>query len=369
MKKKILFVDDETRVLEGLGRMLRNMRSEWEMEFVASGPEALEALQRDSFHVLVTDMRMPGMDGYRLLEQAKELHPQVVRIILSGDSDKELILNSVGLAHQYLSKPCDPEILKFTIARVCAQRELLEDGALIDLMSGIDSLPSMPSLYTEIVEELGSPRSSVRRVGEIISKDIGMSSKLLQLVNSSFFGFPAHVSSIFRAVQLLGLETIKALILTIKVFSRFDLRSQPPYSSQQLWEHSIATGVLARSLATQEDLEQSKIDEAFTAGLLHDLGKLILLEKLPLKCSEIGKIVRSSQCPLWEAERQVLGTDHAKMGGYLLGIWGISESIIDAVAFHHDPESGSKKAFSTLTAVYLANSFEDENAAGPTFRR
>ncbi len=152
MKKRILFVDDERKVLDGLRRTLLSMRSEWEMEFAASGQEALEVMKGKTFHVVVTDMRMPGMDGCQLFEQLKNLHPEVVRIILSEYSDRDLLLNSAGLIHQFLAKPCDAEALKTTITRACAVRELLEDESLIKVISKIESLPSRPSFYQEVVE-------------------------------------------------------------------------------------------------------------------------------------------------------------------------------------------------------------------------
>ena len=358
MKKRILFVDDERMVLAGLQRMLRGMRSEWEMEFAVSGQEALEILKANSFHVVVTDMRMPWMDGCQLLGLVKNLHPQVVRIILSGYSDKDLILNSVGLAHQFLCKPCDAEALKTTITRACAMRELLEDQSLINVISEIDSLPSLPSLYNEVVEEVNSPDGSIERIGEIISKDVGMSAKLLQLVNSAFFGLPTRVSNTLRAVNLLGLETIKALILAIKIFSQSDRAGLPCYSISSLLDHSISTGILARRIATQEDLGQNQIDEAFMAGLLHDIGKLILLDKLPERCLEIVEFFNSSTCQLWEAEQKVLGTTHAQVGAYLMGIWGLSESIVEAIAFHHCPNMCSNSSLGVLTVIHLANAFE-----------
>jgi HD-like signal output (HDOD) protein/CheY-like chemotaxis protein len=358
MKKRILFVDDERKVLDGLQRMLRSMRSEWEMQFAASGQEALELLKGKSFHVVMTDMRMPGMDGCQLLERVKNLHPQVVRIILSGNSDKDLTLNSAGLAHQFLSKPCEPETLKTTIARACAMRELLEDEYLVNVISKIESLPSLPSLYREVVEEVNSPDGSLARVGEIISNDVGMSAKLLQLVNSSFFGLSTRVSSAVRAVNLLGLETIKTLILTIKIFSQLDRAGLPCYSISSLLDHSISAGMLARSIAAQEDLGQNRIDEAFVAGMLHDVGKLILLDKLPEKCLEISAACNSSGCQLWEAEQKVLGTTHAQIGAYLMGIWGLSESIVEAIAFHHCPSKCSNISFGILSIIHLADSAE-----------
>jgi DNA-binding NtrC family response regulator len=154
VKRRILFVDDEPNVLSGLRRMLRSMREEWDFEFAGSGREALEVMQRTAVEVIVTDMRMPGMDGSQLLDEVLQRHPQVVRIVLSGQSDTETVLRSVRPTHQFLSKPCDAETLKATVARACALRDLMAEPSLKDLVSRISTLPSMPSLYLEVVKEL-----------------------------------------------------------------------------------------------------------------------------------------------------------------------------------------------------------------------
>jgi len=360
--KKILFVDDETNLLAGLQRMLRSMRNEWQMAFAPGGHEALEILRSDSFDVIVTDMRMPGMDGCRLLNEVKERYPEIVRIILSGHSDKEEVLKSIGPVHQYLSKPCDAEVLKSTIARACAMRHLLENDSLIKIISRIEALPSLPSLYTEVIEAVNSPDGSLARVGEIISKDVGMSAKILQLVNSSFFGLPVHVATPARAVAMLGLETVKALVLGAKIFSQFSRSDSPGYPIANLWNHSIATSCLAKNVAENLKLKQTGIDDSFLAGLLHDIGKLILLDRLPAACDEIVKVVISSECPLFEAEQKVIGATHAQVGAYLLGIWGFSESIVEGISFHHCPGKCSNDDVSILTAVHLANGFEHKNS-------
>jgi putative nucleotidyltransferase with HDIG domain len=367
MKRRILFVDDEPKVLGGLQRMLRSMRSEWEMEFAFSGQDALEILKSRPFDVVVTDMRMPGIDGCQLLDRVKVLHPQTVRVILSGYSDKDMILSSVGLTHQFLSKPCDGETLKTTITRACAMRELLQDEYLVGVISKIGSLPSLPTLYHEVVEEVNSKNASVERIAEIISKDAGMSAKILQIVNSSFFGFQTQVTSIFRGVNLLGLGTIKTLILSVKIFSEFQRPGLPSISS--LWQHSMSAGMIARSIATQENLGQRKIDEAFMAGLLHDIGKLILLDKLPEKYMEISELLLSGDYQIWEAEQKVLGTTHAQVGAYLMGIWGLSESLVEAIAFHHCPNRCSNCSMDTLTVVHLANSIEHLEDHGTDLNR
>jgi putative nucleotidyltransferase with HDIG domain len=357
--KRVLFVDDEPKLLDGLRRMLRVMRNDWEMEFAADGQEALAILDAKPFNVVVTDMRMPGMDGTELLNKIKDLHPQVVRIVLSGHSEKEMVLKTVGLAHQYLSKPCDADSLKATIARACSLRNLMDDEGLIQAVSEIRSLPSLPSLYSEVMKEMASPGGSLNRVGEIISRDTGMSAKILQLVNSAFFGLPTRISNPVRAVNLLGLETVKALVLSVKIFSEFSRAGSNYCRIDELWKHSISTALYARDIAREEKRSQDKIDDAFMAGLLHDVGKLILLDKFPEKCQKILELADSEKCHAWEAEQRLIGTTHARIGAYLLGIWGLSESIVETVAYHHSPHE-CVEANLTLATVYLANILSKE---------
>lgn len=353
----ILFVDDEPMVLDGLRRMLRGMRGDWEMEFVASGHDALKLLAGRHFDVIVTDMRMPVMDGCQLLNHVKEFYPQVVRIVLSGQSDKDMVLRSVGPAHQFLSKPCDPEILKATITRVLSMRNLLHDEALIKVIAGIESLPSLPQLYSEVIHELNSAEGSLNKIGEIISKDSGMSAKILQMVNSAFFGLPRKVTSPVKAVQFLGLDTVKALVLSVKVFSMFSHSDLAQYSVDDLWRHSFGTALCARIIADEENWGQESRDEAFTAGLLHDIGKLILVDKFPEECLKVVSRI-NREIHLCDAEREVFGITHAQVGAYLLGIWGLSETIINAVAFHHTPGACPEPPPDALTAVYAANIIE-----------
>ena len=194
------------------------MRDEWEINFAPGGKEALEWMESHPVDVIISDMQMPGMDGAQLLYEVLKSHPDTVRIILSGHADREMILRSVRPAHQYLSKPCNADILKSTIQRACNLRESLADEEMKKLISKMDTLPSLPSLYIEIMKEIQSPDSSIKRVATIIEKDMGMSAKILQLVNSAFFGVPRHISSPVQAVTMLGLEMIKALVLSIHVF-------------------------------------------------------------------------------------------------------------------------------------------------------
>jgi HD-like signal output (HDOD) protein/CheY-like chemotaxis protein len=335
--KKLLFVDDDPNILKGLGRLLHCMRAEWSMEFAESGPQALEMLSRESFDVVVSDMRMPGMDGAQLLSEVMVRYPQTVRIILSGQSDHEFVLRSVGPTHQFLSKPCDPQVLQSVVARACTLRDLVASESLRKTISKVRSLPSPPGLYLQLVEELKSDQSSLQRVGEIISGDVGMSTKVLQLVNSAFFGLPRHLSTPAEAACYLGVETIKALVLSINAFSQLKGDALGDFSIDWLFEHSLATGRLAREIAQAERATARARDEAMMAGMLHDVGQLVLATELAGPFLGAVRVAEHHRIPMWKAELEALGASHAEVGAYLLGLWGLPQPIVEAVAYHHQP--------------------------------
>lgn len=393
--RRILFVDDEPNVLQGLQRMLRPMRNEWQMAFAAGGQEALAILERDPFDVVVSDMRMPGMNGAQLLGEVMRHYPQVVRIILSGQSDQEAMLRSIGPTHLYLCKPCDSEALRMTIARACALRDLMSNHALQQVIARMESLPSQPAIYSEIVAALQSPDVSVDQVSSIIEKDVGMTAKILQLVNSSFFGLHRNVSGPAQAVSLIGFDMIKTLVLSYQMFSQFDEAKVPKSVVDKIRRHSMAVGKYARIIARSEGLDRRGAEEAFTAGLLHDSGKLVLMANMPSQYAKILLQAQQENRPLAEAERGVLGATHAEVGAYLMGLWGLPDPIVEALAFHHDPMhiwavagSGWSKEtpssspdsepipvqhFTPLTATHIANALTygkaaEETGSDPNYR-
>ena len=359
--KRIMFVDDEPNVLQGLRRMLRSQRDDWEMAFAQSGPEALTMMEREPYDVVVSDMRMPGMNGVELLAEVMRRHPETVRIVLSGHVDKELIMRSVGSTHQYLAKPCDAQMLKSTIVRACALRELLHSDSLKALVSGMPTLPSLPALYLKIVAELRSPDASIEKAGQIIAQDIGMSAHVLHLVNSSFFGLCHHVSNPTQAVTLLGLNTIRALVLSVHLFSCFDKIESVGLSLNDVWSHSIATGALAKRIAKDQGAVDRYIDYALMAGLMHDVGKLVLTRDMLDQYRETVNFAREQKVCLWRVERDRLGATHAELGAYLLGLWGLPDPIVEAVALHHTPQTCAGPGLSVLTAVHVADVLEHES--------
>jgi len=355
MKKRILFVDDESLVLEGLQRMLRSMRAEWEMAFVGSGSKALELMAQAPFDVVISDMRMPGMNGAELLAEVLKRFPKTVRLILSGHADRDLVFKCVGSTHQYLSKPCQPEELKAAISRASNLEQSLRDQNLRQLVSRLDRLPSIPALYVQIVEKLQDPEIGLDEIGDIVAKDLAMTAKILKLVNSAFFGLGRQISSPAEAVSYLGVETIKSLVLSIHAFSQFSSARLGSFSIDSLWVHSQQTAGLAKEIARMEDSDNRLVDDSFVAGLLHDTGKLILASNFPEPYDRVLQAGMSGTAALLAAEENHFGANHAEVGGYLLGLWGLPVPVVEAIALHHQPATYPHLSFSPLTAVHVAN--------------
>lgn len=366
MKKKIIFVDDEEMVLQGLQRMLRPYRDEWDMAFVNTGAKALEIMAREPFDVIVADMRMPHMTGVELLNEVMKHYPETVRLILSGHSDKEFVFQSMGVTHQYLSKPCDPELLQSVIRRATASREILYNQELLPLIGRMKSLPSLPVLYYEIINKLQDPDVQLEDITDIIARDIGMTAKILQLVNSAFFGLCHRVSDLNSAVSFLGLNVITALFISVHAFSLYEGGKIPELSMASLWKHSLETALLAREICRLETTDNTVANEAFVAGLLHDSGRLVLAANFPERYQEVVRTARQERCAILDVEKNFFEHTHSAVGGYMLSLWGLPVPIVDAVSYHHEPGMLPGQTFCALTAVHAADcmvnsSFEKED--------
>jgi len=365
MKPKILFVDDDRNILDSLRLALRVMRGEWDMRFAGSGAEALDILAAEPQDVIISDMRMPGMDGAQLLAAVQARHPATVRIILSGFADQESVLRTVKLAHQYLSKPCPPEEIKAAIAGALRLRGVLLNPGLRELVARIETLPALPPVYTKLTAALADESCSLATIGAIISQDVGMSTGILRLVNSAFFGLPVQVSSVSHAVRLLGTETIRVLVLSIHLFRTQNPGELPGFGLKELWEHSARVSCFAKSIAEVEGLGKAERDACFIAGTLHDAGKLVLASGLPDDYGRALALVAQKDLRLHEAEREIFGATHAEVGAYLFSLWGFSDAIIEAVCWHHDAERVACREFSPLTAVAVANAFDHDQRHTP----
>ncbi len=350
--KRILFVDDEQNVLDGIRRMLRPWRNAWDLEFVTSGEAALQACSEREFDVVVSDLRMPGMDGAQLLSQIRSRYPGVARIVLSGYSDAALSAKAVPVAYRVLAKPCDPVEFKETIERVCALQDVLCQPALRQVIGTIGELPSLSTTYLELSAAIGKDDTAVSTIAKIIEQDIGMSAKILQVVNSGFFGLSQRAGSVEQAVSYLGMNLIKTLALESETFRVFVPSAKIPISFwKKMQRHSQRTALIAGALPVTREICEVTV----VAALLHDAGTLMLASAMKDQFSLLLDEIKRKNCSQVEAEEALLGTSHAEIGAYLLGLWGIDSIAVEAIAHHHHPSRISHTGMDCSLAVYLSN--------------
>ncbi len=363
--KRILFVDDEPFILEAMQALLSDMGAQWEMHFLGSGSEALQKMAKKPADVVVSDMLMPGMTGAELLNEIMERHPRTIRFILSGYADMDLVMQCVGGTHQFLAKPCSGKILCETISRALAMEERVNNEQIRALVSQLKTVPSLPSLYFDILKVLRTPDAPLDNIGELISRDPAMTVKILHVVNSVFFGLGRQLSDPREAVFQLGLETIKSLVLGLHMFSQCEPTRGVKMHVEKLYHHSMATATMARRIAQLARQPANLGHECFTAGLLHDIGRLVLAANLPGQFAAAATKALQDGVNLLVAEQEVFGVNHAEVSGYLLNLWGLPMPMVEAGALHHNPTAGSSREFTALTAVHVADVLVHERDEAP----
>jgi putative nucleotidyltransferase with HDIG domain len=362
-KMRILFVDDEPVILELLRVSVSSMKSEWDPVFAASAEEGLTRITERPLDVVVTDMHLPGMSGAELLNEVLQRFPATIRILLSGYGDREEVMRCVGATHQFLAKPFRLADLKDSLRRITGLKTRLRSPEIQQLVARKGVLQTLPAVYFEILKALQDPDCPVSRLGEIVATDPALSAKLLQLVNSAFLGFGREIISPDEAVLLLGTDSLRSIVLTWKMLSAFPNATASGVSLEQVWRHSLRVGRLAQRIARREGADLKIVEEAFTAGLLHDVGKLVLAANPAAKYGSVMTRAAQEKQPLVAIERATLQANHAEVGAYLLDLWGLPLSLVEAVALHHEPGRTEEPGFTPLTAVHAANALEHEEAA------
>jgi HD-like signal output (HDOD) protein/ActR/RegA family two-component response regulator len=362
---RILFVDDEPALLELFRDLLAPGHPAWTIELAASGPAALEILRARPCDVVVSDMSMPGMDGVRLLEEVASRQPAATRIMLSGTQEDRDRLRVTGLAHQYLGKPSELGTLGAVLERVLAVQGAIGAPALRALVARLRALPSPPATYVRLRELGRAPDVSLRAVAELVSEDPAMTARLLQLVNSAFFGRRHRVSSPLAAVQLLGLDIVSALVLSVHVFAACDPRLVERCALDDLWRHSLRVGAGASAIAALERVAPPLPDDARVAGLLHGVGVLALASGAAADYPALIATARRTGQTVHDLEIAAFGVSHAEVGGHLLGLWGLPTEIVEAVALHPSPGFVPGPALTALTIVHAANALAHEIAPRP----
>ena len=365
--RQILFVDDDPTVLAGLEGELRRVRHKWEMTFVTSAEKALTTMSSTPFDVVITDLRMPGMDGPALLKQIRSTYPKMIRMLLAPASDLEPAMRSLSVAHQVLGKPCDGATVEAVVDRACELQLALANDAVRVAIGGVDKLPSPPRTYLAVTNALENPDSSLTDIANIIERDMAASAKVLQVVNSAFFALRHDVKGIKQALSYLGVNMMRRILLSVETFSMYDNHKPAlPIPIEDIQAHGVAVG----SLATALTAKGPSSDDAFMAGMLHDVGQLVLATHSPDRYAKVLAMMAKGGVPLHVAERELLGATHAEVGAYLLAVWGLPYSIVETAAHHHAPAGVRHSTFEVLDAVYVADALVkelvgDEGTCGP----
>ncbi|AUG54255.1 response regulator [Thalassospira marina] len=351
---KVLFVDDDENILNGLRRRLHARRPAWKTHFATSGKMALEMCNSTDMDVVVSDMRMPGMDGSALLEQIRIAHPATTRIILSGFAEDEAILRTVGPAHQYLAKPCDEGLLVDTIEHALEMKDMLQGPGLRALMSGIDAIASPPDTYMRLVQALEDPMTGNDKIAAIVSADIALTAEVLKLTNSAYFAITQKISSVSHAVRMIGMDTLKSLALFIGLFQSFTGPGHITQRLKLLCHRSQQIGVTAALIAEAEGLGKQIAAMVPSAGMLSHIGSLVLMMNKTSEMQDVVARVEHEDVSIIDAETEQFGAAHPEIGAYLLGLWGFPGPVVQAVAFHHSPWRVPERNMTPLAAIYFA---------------
>jgi putative nucleotidyltransferase with HDIG domain len=359
--KRVLFVDDEPNVLEGLKRALRSQRDAWQMVFAVGPTAAIELLGDGPYDVVVTDMRMPGVDGAGLLRAVCDRCPAAGRIVLSGYTDLEASVRAAPVAHQFLLKPCDHAALRRAIELQIAMHDRFALGWAGAVVGSLRAVPVAPRAYTDLCEAVrnGSP---VDRLAQLVACDAGISAKVLQLANSAFFGRPHDVADIPSSVNYLGANIIGLLALTADVEIFRPIEPEPTIAGFRIdafERHCRLTGAIAARLPVSGRASETLL----LAGLLHDIGKLILADRDPERLQRAMEAAREHSQPLHAVETELFGLSHAELGAYLLGLWALPEPIVEAVAYHHEPGRAGPDVRDISAAVHVADALAHHASA------
>ena len=366
--KRILVVDDDPRLLHQTHHLLLALAPAWQAEAVGSASQGLEAFARQPYDAVLADLRMPGMGGWEFLQEIMARYPATLRILLFEDGERDQALQCLGWAHQFLAKPVQPGYLKSMLEHTTALGARIGNDHVRQLVTRIGQLPAVPELYREVNLLVNSEHSTTAALGQIIAKDMAMTAMILKLTNSAYFGLRQPVCTPAEAVANLGVDLLKALVLAHGLFGQVGAFRIPTFTIQDLWTHSLAVAAAAKRIAEVEHAGSQRSIECFTAGLLHDLGILILASRFPEDYGKVLELTRKAGGDLNAAEQHVFGANHGEVGAYLLALWGLPGPVVDAAACHHTPQANLATGFSPTWAVHLADALHSEQSDHELFK-
>ncbi|MBC2606472.1 HDOD domain-containing protein [Pelagicoccus albus] len=368
MTTRILIIDPCEDTLKYYREVLEPKSSQWTLDCTGDSTEGIELAKRNTPDVVIVALSIDDDHGPDLLRSLDKIAPDAQPFISATETEKTKLESTLGSKFHFLPNPCHADKLITEINRCIAIETWLGNPRIKELISKMGEFPSLPSIYLKVVSALNSKNASAELIADCISGDLAISAKVLQTVNSSYYGFDQKVSNISEAVSILGLESVKNLVLGIEVFNKLGRSRHHKAITDQLWHHSMSVATAARRISQFETNDSDMAEEAYTAGLMHDIGKLVHLNAEPEKFQDAIKMANEESIPLHEAEEELLGCTHAETGAYILARWSMPTNLTEAVALHHQPVNSFGKSFSALAAVHVANAIvhHRQNAEHPS---
>jgi putative nucleotidyltransferase with HDIG domain len=330
--RRVLFVDEDEATREIYQQLQSYWGIEQEVHTAGTAIEAINLMGQLRFAVVVSELSLPDMPGLEFLSKIMESHPEAARIVISANNDSLKAAEALNVAHRFFSKPFSFEVLGSLLENLGQYHYLLHDERIQCMIFKTGALPVLPGTWVQLTGLLDSADTDISDIAKIVEQDPGLTTRLLHTVNSAYFGIARRVVSCSEAIQIVGLELIRGLMMGMKIF---DFYKNSPFVRTvfgRIWDHSLRTATGARRLCELETQSIETCNVAFTAGLLHDIGKLILAANAE--------------------EKEKFGTTHAQIGAYLFTLWGFPDQVVRAVENHHNLEGIEK--FSPALAIHAA---------------
>lgn len=366
MKRLVYVVDDQPSVLQTAVLIVQSIDPDWNVSGFNGPAEALVAVKAAAPDLILSDQIMPGMQGSELLEEVRKVSPNTVRIIMSGHVAFGQ-LSMITSAHQYIAKPFDVQKLKALVLRTLAAHERMRENGLQSVVTSLRSLPSLPQVYHSLLAELEDSRGPGALIARLVSEDAGLSAKVLQLANSPLFGRGYVIANPIEAVLCLGTEMIKAIVLAQTLFKHYTNLKDPEVDPRRVWSHCWSVAQLAQQFCRQKQLSTAQGEEAFLAGLLHEVGRLILVDSFPEQFRAACHAARTTQSPLTPHLVENFKTTPSRIGAYLLELWDMPADVIRAVSLLDHPEQEQAGGFSVTAALYIADQIASRKSPADSF--